>query len=453
LYCHLINFAEIFVMLSEFNTFVKHHSMFENKQSLLLALSGGKDSICLFYLLLQTGYSFSVAHCNFQLRGKDSDEDEKFVIELAKKHDIPCYVQKFNTEETMKTLHLSLQESARKLRYDWFKELMNLHGFDKLLTAHHLSDNTETFFINLMRNTGISGLHGIPLVSNHLARPLMFATHHQIEEYLKNKGIKFREDESNSEDKYLRNKIRHHLTPALEDIQSNIHQTIFQVSQNLYSFENLTQELLKKQWQEVSHSIDSHIEINKKELLKMNNASTFLFYNCRELGFNHEQIQQFLEKNLQNIGKLIETKTHQMIMEREQILIIPKTSTNLVDLKIENFNENYTIIKQKINFEVLKLRAIDLKNSSNIYLDYNKIKLPLFIRNWQAGDKIKPLGMLGHKNISDILTDQKVKHIERASRLILLDDKNNVIALLPNLISEEFKITDQTTQILCIQII
>jgi tRNA(Ile)-lysidine synthase len=452
LYWHLINFAEIFVMLSEFNTFVKHHAMFEKKHSLLLALSGGKDSICLFYLLLQSGYSFSVAHCNFQLRGKDSDEDEKFVIELAKKHDIPCFVQEFNTEEAIKTLQLSLQETARKLRYDWFKELMHKNSFDKLLTAHHLNDNTETFIINLMRNTGISGLHGIPLVSNQVARPLMFATQHQIEEFIKNQSIEYREDKSNSEDKYLRNKIRHHINPALENIQPNIHQTIFQVTQNIHSFEKLTQELLKKQWGEITHSLDSQTIINKKKLFEMENSSTFLYYNCRKFGFNHEQIQQFLEKNLQNIGKFIETETHQMMMEREQIIIITRINEPKVNLMIEDFNSKYWLNNKVLIFDVSKSHPLDLRFSGNLYLDYDKIKLPLLIRNWQAGDKMKPLGMSGHKNISDILTDQKVNHIERASKLVILEN-NKIIALLPNIVSDDVKITEHTTQILCIQII
>lgn len=445
-------------MLTEFNQFIKDHSLFNKNQTVLLALSGGKDSICLFYLLIDSGYSFSVAHCNFQLRGKESDEDQAFVEALAKAHGITCHVQKFNTHEQMKVLNLSLQETARALRYNWFKKLIKENKYHKLLTAHHLTDNTETFFINLLRNTGISGLHGIPFNSKHIARPLMFANHHLIENYLTNKQIKYREDSSNSQDKYLRNQIRHQLLPTLEQIQSDIHQTLFQVSQKVLNYEKLSDELMNKTWKKIRKLKDNAIEINIQKLMLMENASTFLYFMSRENGFNYDQIKQLLDIDIHRIGKQITSKTHRMTMERDHIIITPtnyepKVSLNKVHLKIEDLDSKYWLNKKTLVFEVSKSHPLDLRFSGNLYLDYDKIKLPLLIRNWQAGDKIKPLGMSGHKNISDILTDQKVNHSERASKLVIQDQEKGIIALLPNIVSEDVKITDQTTQILSIQII
>ncbi|MDP2174371.1 MAG: tRNA lysidine(34) synthetase TilS [Bacteroidota bacterium] len=438
-------------MLTEFNKFVKHHAMFEKHHSLLLALSGGKDSICLFYLLLQSGYSFSVAHCNFQLRGKESDEDQAFVEALAKTHGIKCYVQKFNTSEQMVLLKLSLQETARKLRYDWFRDLINQHGYAKLITAHHLTDNTETFFINLLRNTGISGLHGIPFNSELLVRPLMFADQHQIEAYIKLQEIQFREDKSNQEDNYLRNKIRHHLNPVLETIQPNIHQTVFQVSQNLSSFEKLSQELMLKEWQKISNLKNDVIEINKVELMKLNNATTFLFYMCRNYGFNHEQIEQFLNNELQ-YGKTILSNTHQMEVQRENIHLFAIKSTVKVDLILEELISELNIQDKTILFELLKQKPEDLKTKNCLLLDYEKIKYPICIRNWQPGDKIKPFGMKGHKKISDILIDKKLNSTEKHDVLVMINQDGKLFAMQPMLISDDFKITDKTTQILSIQV-
>jgi tRNA(Ile)-lysidine synthase len=435
-------------MEQAFKDFIKQHQLFNKKSNLLLAISGGIDSVCLFHLLLNSGYQFSVAHCNYNLRGEESIKDEAFVKKLAKKHKIHFYTKSFNTQKWMDKLQMGVQETARKLRYDWFNQLMKKHGFDNLLTAHHLSDNTETFFINITRNTGISGLHGIPVKNKHIVRPLMFATRDLIEQYVKKNNYKFREDESNAKDDYLRNKIRHHLSPQLEKHLPNFHEHLMTVCTHVKDFEDLSVEIMQKFWQQVTHYKKGKLSIEIESLKKIQNAPSLLYFMTRQYGFNKVQILDLLKNEIELVGKKIVSEKYEIIREREHLNIQEIKTIEAVYEEITKFKKTKVTETSVCDFTIIEPHLCDFKKANTLYVDFDKITLPLIIQTWQDGDKMKPLGMKGQKNISDILTDKKVNNAQRKTYNVLKNADGKIIALLPLSVGEDYKVDTESKLVL-----
>lgn len=435
-------------MEQAFKDFIKQHQLFNKKSNLLLAISGGIDSVCLFHLLLNSGYQFSVAHCNYNLRGEESIKDEAFVKKLAKKHKIHFYTKSFNTQKWMDKLQMGVQETARKLRYDWFNQLIKKHGFDNLLTAHHLSDNTETFFINITRNTGISGLHGIPVKNKHIVRPLMFATRDLIEQYVKKNNYKFREDESNAKDDYLRNKIRHHLSPQLEKHLPNFHEHLMTVCTHVKDFEDLSVEIMQKFWQQVTHYKKGKLSIEIESLKKIQNAPSLLYFMTRQYGFNKVQILDLLKNEIELVGKKIVSEKYEIIREREHLNIQEIKTIEAVYEEITKFKKTKVTETSVCDFTIIEPHLCDFKKANTLYVDFDKITLPLIIQTWQDGDKMKPLGMKGQKNISDILTDKKVNNAQRKTYNVLKNADGKIIALLPLSVGEDYKVDTESKLVL-----
>ena len=446
----IIIFVESLSMEQAFKDFIKQHQLFNKKSNLLLAISGGIDSVCLFHLLLNSGYHFSVAHCNYNLRGEESNKDEAFVKKLAQKHKIPFYTKSFNTQKWMDKLQMGVQETARKLRYDWFNQLMKKHGFDNLLTAHHLSDNTETFFINITRNTGISGLHGIPVKNKHIVRPLMFATRDLIEQYVKKNNYKFREDESNAKDDYLRNKIRHHLSPQLEKNLPNFHEHLMTVCRHVKDFEDLSLEILQNYWQQITHHKKGVLSIDIKALKHIQNAPSLMYFMTRHYGFNKTQITDLLIQDEAVIGQKIVSDKYEIIREREHLIIQEIKAFKPVFEVIKKLKKTKVTETSVCDFTIIEPHLCDFKKTNTLYVDFDKITLPLTIQTWQDGDKMKPLGMKGQKNISDILTDKKVNNTQRKTYNVLKNADGKIIALLPLSVGEDYKVDTESKLVLAI---
>ena len=440
-------------MVSEFEHFVRKNTLFNRKHKLLLAISGGKDSVCLFHLLLKSGYHFAVAHCNFKLRGAESDQDEAFVSQLCKKHKVTCHLIHFDTKKVAKNLKKGTQETARILRYNWFSQLLTEHGYYKLLTAHHLSDNTETMLINLLRSTGISGLHGIRLNKENICRPLMFTNRQGVDTFIKKHRIAYREDSSNQSDDYLRNTIRHHVTPELMAIDPSTDQAFFKSSREIAEFEELSNYLINEKWsQYCTPKQDAYTISDKLFLLPENLKQTILYYSLRTYGFNRIQTDALsMAKNAQT-GFSLQSEHWEILRERGAFLLRKIVGSEKISEKITKKTKKLVLNRLTIEFQNIDKNNVNFGQSNCLFLDAGKITYPLRLRNWTSGDKIQTLGMRGRKKVSDILTDRKTPHAERADQLVLEDATGNLVALLPQIVSETCKLDAQTGAVLCIHL-
>jgi tRNA(Ile)-lysidine synthase len=437
-------------MLSDFENYIKENKLFSKDDKLLLAISGGQDSVFLFHLLLEGGYNFCVAHCNFQLRGNDSNLDEEFVKKLCNSYKIKYHIKAFDTKTEAKKLKLGTQEIARKLRYDWFEELRIAESYHFILTAHHLSDNTETMLINMLRSTGISGLHGIQNKNGYIIRPLLYINRGKIESYISAQNMEFRRDISNESDDYLRNRIRHHVVPEFEKIEPKIDGIFSTVSNHVNEFEGLTENLLKNLWDTNVTFNNSAFFIPDSIFNNISKANIFLYYCIKKYGFNATSIKSLGEFSTVELGTVLLSEEWQLTRERNGFDLRKRESIESYSKTIYSANDRAMFLGTEISFKIIAKSEVDFNQENTLFLELQKCHFPIEIRTWKASDKMQPLGLNGHKNISDILTDKKVKTSERKTQLIVIDAKNSIMALLPNTCSEVHKISHDSDEALAI---
>lgn len=439
-------------MLSEFENFVSKNKLFSKKDKLLLAISGGPDSICLFNLLLNGGYNFELAHCNFLLRGKDSDHDEKYVKKLAAKNGIRCHIKHFDTKAESEKSGCGTQETARNLRYEWFKVLKKRFKFNKILTAHHMSDNTETMLINLMRSTGISGLHGISALNADIARPLLFTDRREIESYLKKNKLKFRIDKSNDSDDYLRNRIRHHLIPEFKKIDPAFDRIFYKVAGNIREFEQMSADMLSAMRQQSLKQNGERFSIQDKSLQNFTEPAVFLYYLLREYSFSREACQSFSDYQNCRTGTFIESELWRLIRERGGFTLEKKQTFSPLNAIL--IKPGFTSLGNGIELSIEKIKPIEVnyKKKNTLFFDAAKCSFPLEIRTWKIADKMQPLGMKGRKKLSDMFTDKKISNALRTSQLVLCNSDGNIMAWLPQVCSELYRVDTNSRSVLAVSI-
>lgn len=404
---------------------------------LLLALSGGVDSMVLADLLIQSGLKFSVAHCNFQLRGKASDGDCSFIEEFCKENQIDFFIKKFDVQGYQKTGNYSIQMAARNLRYDWFDELIQQYQFDFLLTAHQLDDSIETFLINLSRGTGIEGLTGIKKQKGKILRPLLPFSKNEILDYAEKNNVKWREDDSNNSDDYLRNKIRHRIIPVLKEINPNFAKSFTKSLNYLESDFELIRFQIEKIKKKTFVNQGDEILIKISELKEEGFSNAHLFHLFNDFGFKFPlEIKKLMNSN-QN-GEII-SKTHRLIKNREELILI-SLKINVKDIEILlNPNE---IIQKPLYLKLEKSDTRDLNADES--LDFDLIKFPVRLRKITASDEFRPLGMKGKKKLSKFLKDEKYSKIEKEKAWVLVSNENEILYILNRRIDERFKITEHT---------
>ncbi|GAA3629177.1 tRNA lysidine(34) synthetase TilS [Flavivirga jejuensis] len=435
-------------MLEQFKKHINKKHPYLNDSKLLITISGGVDSIVLTHLCHQLNLNITLAHCNFNLRGKESDADEDFVLQLAEELDIEIFIESFDTETYSNEKKLSTQMAARKLRYDWFQELAVQLQFDYILTAHHADDNLETFLINLSRGTGIDGLTGIPEVNNNIVRPLLTTPRESIETYAKENHLKWREDSSNTSTKYLRNKLRHDVIPTLKEINPQLLQNFKSTLNNL----NDTADIVKESVKEVlkgARTTEKDQEAYKiSEFKKLNNPKAYLFEAFKDYGFTEwNDIVNLLEAQS---GKQILSTTHRLIKDREHIL--------LSEIDLEKEDTLITISKTdkqvKTDIGILFFDEADTileKNKQTIYVDKEALKYPLIIRKWEEGDVFYPLGMSGKKKLSKYFKDEKLSLLDKEN-VRLLCSGGDIIWILGKRADNRFKVKEKTKNILKIEL-
>jgi tRNA(Ile)-lysidine synthase len=415
----------------------------------LLAVSGGVDSMVMLHLFHNAQLDFGVAHCNYSLRGEESNLDHLLVANTCKQLDIPFNYISFETQKISKEQSLGIQETARNLRYQWFQELALLHKFDFIVTAHHLDDSVETILFNLLRGTGLKGLEGIPLKNKNVIRPLLFTTKQSIVKYADNNEIRFRTDASNLKNTYARNKIRNVIIPSLTEINPLAVKHIYNTSNYISPVLDIVNEYIIQLSASLIVKNNNLTTINCGPLLDKSYLSFYLFETLHPYGYNSHQIETIKQLLIQQkSGAQFLSTNYTATVNRTEIIIKKNTqphsnsivieSTETIDFSVQD--KDYSIIKSKAK------TTYDFKEGT-IYLDADRIVFPITVRRWQAGDSFSPLGMNGRKKISDYLVNNKISLPEKENVHVIVSN-NNIIAVLDYQIDNAYRITPSTQNIL-----
>lgn len=443
-------------MLKSFQSYIEQQKLFSQKEKILLTVSGGMDSVVMCELFHLTGIKFGIAHCNFQLRGKESDGDDAFVKALAKKYKVEFHSIKFDTSSFAKKNKLSTQIAARQLRYTWFEEIKNEFKYKYIATAHHQDDSIETFFINIIRGTSISGLHGILPKQGNIIRPLLFTNKNEIIAFVKKHKLNYREDSSNASDKYVRNKIRHQVIPLLKELNPNLENTITNNIQHLRDVESIYKRDIENKRSQVVTGNTISIELLKK----LNPISTYLFEFLKPYHFNAATIEEINSALTAESGKQFFSDTHRLIKDRNFLIVEEKSQKSNPDSyrgksqKVKKNQKEIIIDGSKLTFNKSE-KTFNFKLStlnSVVQLDYDKLEFPLEIRKWQIGDVFYPLGMKGKKKLSDFFIDKKLP-IQKKENIWLLTSNKKIVWVIGQRIDDRFKITDSTKNIYLVKLI
>lgn len=442
-------------MIELFKKYIEQNNLIQPNDEVLLAISTGIDSVVMLDLFNKIGVKYAIAHCNFKLRLFESDDDEMFARQLAHKYGVEVFIGLCMAADHSKKEGISIQESARELRYAWFNKVCSYNNFSTIAVAHNQDDIVETFFINLFRGAGLKGLKSIPVMRQNIIRPLMFATREQIVEYANENKLEFREDSSNSTDNYLRNKIRHHIIPKIKEISPGFNKAAQKSIDNLRDSDLILQSAIKEKLQHlITSNAKDVISINIEELRKLSPFKIWMYYLLSEFSFNR-QVADDICLSLEtenNVGHRFLSPDHELLIDREHILIRKITQPT---------SKKYLIsIDQKEVVEPINIKIRNIKNnpafkfikSNNVaYFDFDKLTFPLTIRRWQKGDRMIPFGMKGGKLISDILIDNKVDLFEKENTYVIVSGKK-IIWLVGHRPSNDFRITKSTKNILEMEI-
>ena len=392
----------------------------------------------------------SLAHCNFQLRGKESDKDETFVKKLAKDLKAPIFIQSFETTVYAKKQKLSIQLAARELRYKWFNEVLRNNRLDFVLTAHHADDVLETFLINTTRGTGLDGLTGIPERNGNIIRPLLPFSRPQIEKYAKDNGIAWREDQTNLETNYPRNKIRHKIIPVLKEINPGLLASFKTTLENLKGSRQIIEDKISELSNDLVIKDGDELKLDIGQLTKLSNPKAYLFELLKPYGFTEwNDVRDLLDAQS---GKKILSSTHQLVKDRKYLLLVEnfKDEKNTSIYKV-NTNDIYLDEKGiKMKFTYLKESLSAINNNNIALLDLDSLKFPLIVRKWQKGDYFYPLGMNGKKKLSKYFKDEKISILDK-EKIWLLCSEDQVAWVIGKRLDNRFRITDKTKNTLKIE--
>ncbi len=438
----------------------KNLSFLKDKK-LLIAISGGIDSSVLTHLLYNLDFSISLAHCNFMLRGKESNKDEQFVIDLGKSLRVPAYSIRFETEKYATENGISTQMAARELRYNWFQKIRKKQHLDYILTAHHKEDVIETFLINLTRGTGLDGLTGIPAVNGNIIRPLLPFTRNEILVFAAKNKIQWQEDQSNSSIKYVRNKIRHKVVPVLKELNPGLLDTFQNTLENLQGSQQIVNDCIQNVRQKITIVHDKEFHFDIKKIQKLNNPKVYLYEFLKEYGFTEwDDVNDLLDAQT---GKQVFSNTHRLLKNRDFLILSENSSPK--KNKSYLISENITKINKpiKLKFETVII-AFDTKNHqrkvlrelffddiNTISIDADSIQFPLTVRKWQKGDFFYPIGLKGKKKLSKFFKDEKLSLLDKENTWLLCSE-NDIIWVIGKRLDDRFKVTKNTSKILKIKL-
>ena len=439
-------------MIDQFQAYINRYNLIAVGEKVILAISGGIDSMVLADLLLKSKAEFVAAHCNFHLRGDESNGDEKFVRGFMEKNGIQCFVKHFETEKYAAEQGISIEMAARDLRYAWFEELRQQLGYDKIAVAHHADDQAETFFINLLRGAGLRGLKGMLPQNGVIIRPLLWASREQIHQYAVENQIAWREDHTNAESVYLRNKIRNHLLPVFDELQKDAREGLYKSLEHLVSENELYRELLKEELaQIIEHDgVVQRLPYSAISLSAVGPSTgsgtlvysfQLLFEWLRNYGFNTDQCHFIYDAIGTGIGNQYCSSTHRLVIGRDdlQLYEIKEKTDDEIQIQV---GEEEILSPVHLCFSKLEKTpdfVID-KSPEVAQLDFDKLKFPLTLRHWRKGDRFHPLGMKGSKLLSDFFVDHKFTEQQKRNVFLLASADGDIAWVVGYRIDDRFKV-------------
>ncbi len=446
-------------LLKEFIQYIREQNLFQKNDFLLLAVSGGADSVVLCELCFQAGFQFKIAHCNFQLRGEESAHDEKFVRQLGEKYGAKVFVKKFDTNHYAQQNKVSIQVAARELRYEWFDELMNDEDRRQtpdnlqstfLLTGHHANDNIETLLMNFFKGTGIRGLLGILPKQGKIIRPLLFAKREEILLFIKENKLEFAEDSSNSSDKYTRNYFRRHLIPSIEKVFPQVEQNLLKNLERFSEIEMLYRQSIELHKKKLLEQNGNEIHIPVLKLLKTEPLKTIIYEIIKDFGFTAHQTEDVVNLLKSESGKYVSSATHKVIKNRNWLIIAPVNALEAMHILIDQRDREIEFEQGKLKLKFHQNTSPKISSSQNAaMIDASDLAFPLLLRKWKPGDYFYPLGMQitpgrpGKKKLSKFFIDQKLSIAEKEKIWVIESDKK-IIWIIGKRIDDRFKITNRT---------
>jgi len=450
-----------------FTDFISKEGLFTKQNKLLIAVSGGVDSVVLCNLCHEAGYDFVIAHCNFQLRGEESNRDEDFVLQLGRNYGKEVLVKHFATKAYATQNKVSTQVAARELRYSWFYDLLDsdpprrttlptpdsrLKTPDLLLTAHHADDNIETVLMNFFKGTGVSGMRGILPKQGKLIRPLLFATKADLLDYAKTKGLKWVEDSSNAGDQYTRNYFRHQVIPLLQKVYPQVDQNLISNISRFRDIEVLYQQSIALHKKKLLEQKGNEVHIPVLKLKGVKPLNSIVYEIIKDFSFSNGQVQDVLNLLESESGHFIASPTHRIIRNRNWLIIAPLASEEAANILIEEMVSKVRTANWQLQISRKNRDEISISADSNTAcVDATDIKFPLLLRKWKEGDYFYPLGMKKKKKVARFLIDQKISKTDKEN-IWVLEMNKKIVWVVGQRIDDRFKITDATKEVIVISV-
>jgi len=437
-------------MLKTFQSLLHGNFSFLKESRLLVAVSGGLDSMVLVDLCLKLDLNIYLAHCNFNLRGNESNENEDLVKTYAKTHSIKLFTNRFDTNGYANSTKQSTQMAARQLRYDWFESLKEQQRFDFVLTAHHADDNLETFLINLSRGTGLEGLTGIPTINGSIVRPILEFTRHEILNFATTQNLKWREDSSNNKTTYLRNNLRHSIIPLLKEINPSFIDSFKKTQEYLNESQSVLEDYILEIEDRVIVSVsEDQILYDINQIQTLNNPKAYMYLLLKPYGFTDWNEITFL-LGAQS-GKQISSTSHRLIKNRSHLILCKLEAPIEVDVSIDSSESLFRIPSHSIALKIESTNSNSTTSRESLLLDTESLKFPLTVRSCKEGDHFYPSGMTGKKKLSKFFKDEKMSLLDKENALLLCSD-DQVVWVLGMRADNRFIPTNKTTKFVKISI-
>ena len=435
-------------MQSKFESYLKDNFPYLLKERCIICCSAGVDSIVLFNLMLSVNKNIIVAHCNFKLRGVESDKDEEFVMTLCEENSIKFYSKSFDIKKIKENSNNSIQMIARDLRYEFFNKISNELKINHILTAHHLNDSLESFIINISRGSGLDGLTGVPMLNGKIKRPLIDFEKKEIINYAKNKNLRWREDSSNKLNSYLRNKVRNNIISELEDLEGNFLKNFKKTIKYLKMSNSLIYERINKIKADLLKSETDEISLNIKSLDEVNKEA-FLYYFLRDYGFvDWSKIMDLIDGES---GKKIYSKSHVLFKVKSKLILREIKVIKNFTLTINSLETIKLPLENGASFSFNEVEEVEKDNFDIITVDKGRLILPLKLRYFKHGDTFCPFGMNGTKKVGKFLKDNGVNELDRSSKLILVNGDNKIIWVVGMRLDKRFSVKKDSVKLLNIE--
>lgn len=436
-------------MFNKLKQYIEEKKLFSRQDRILLAVSGGMDSMVMLDLFRQSNYHIGVSHCNFKLR-PEADQEELMVRSYCESNRIPFYTTSFDTQKYADQHGISIQMAARDLRYEWFETIRFQEQFDKIATAHHQNDVAETMLINLAKGTGLAGLHGILPKLNQIIRPMLCFSRKDISDYVQLNAVPYLEDASNADPKYERNAIRLKLLPELEKINPAAISHMNKAAGFIHDAELILQQKVQDVFDHCTVLKDESIHFSIEKLKRLHPLMSYLFYLLKDYGFNETQIQDVVIALDDSSGKIFESDHYQLLKDREVLILSHKETLPIETQLVHTLEELAEAIAGY--YQVLSTDQVTFSTSKNLaYLDLDRLSFPLEVRTWKQGDEFRPFGMKGVKKVSDFFIDEKIDLISK-KKIKILCSGNEIVWLVGYRSDDRFRVTNDTRQVLVLDI-